>query len=277
MKFPIILSKQSDTNGKVVYEYTNFDKMPNGYIIISKDLETVSDNNIPNMENSIDFGQEVADQLLPLALSKELPTFFTLLVDQPFSSAFICITNIGENFQIFEYALETPKMGRIELSLNENHLVESIIHLEMYDQGVAKKVADFLLTNSTHPLEDMISINITFEELQERRFKEIPHQDLSLADIPTPYDNWINIADFATTFFPEGDIHKFIDNRNRLRDAFRKEIDLSSFSFDDLRTFLSVEERGSNHRGDSPSGETMVLVYQVVNAIRDKVAFGHKV
>ncbi|MGC5325388.1 hypothetical protein [Brevibacillus sp. SYSU BS000544] len=276
MKFPIHLFKESTDDLKIVYEYTNFEKLPNGYLRISKDRECVFDNNIPNIKNGVEFGLEVEAQLLPLVISRDLPTYFTMLVDQPFESAFICKANIYENTQLFAYSLEGPELGRVQLGLNTDGSIDSITHLKIYNNEVENTVDKYLRNKKGLVFDELIVVNENFEEMKKRVLNKISNQDLTLEDIPTPYDNWNNINKFALTFFPKGGIQEAINIKEKLRNAFSNKVSLTSFSFNDLRTHLFGEQRGSNHRGDSPSKQNMVLVYEIIKAIREKVQLGHK-
>jgi len=100
---------------------------------------------------------------------------------------------------------------------------------------------------------------------------DIAGDELTEADVPGETAGWASIAAFAMTFDEFDGFEECFEASDRIERAYERDRNIAGCSLWDLRAFLLMEERGCQHRGDWPSPERMRLIYDVVDAIRDKV------
>ncbi|WP_442604124.1 hypothetical protein [Paenibacillus sp. KN14-4R] len=101
--------------------------------------------------------------------------------------------------------------------------------------------------------------------------RDIASEELTEADLPGEMAGWAKIASFAITFDEFDSFEECFEASDRIERAYEQNGNIAGCSLWDLRAFLLMEERGCQHRGDWPLPERMRLIYDVVNAIRDKV------
>jgi hypothetical protein len=110
-------------------------------------------------------------------------------------------------------------------------------------------------------------------EINQFGIRDIPNIDLTVNDIPSPWnDYWSDINQFALTFdgyayHPEdcGEI------ANQSIEQYSKSGRLPT-SLTELRTCLFFEQRRWRHFEDSPDPDSLSYIYALVDAIRAKVA-----
>lgn len=92
----------------------------------------------------------------------------------------------------------------------------------------------------------------------------LPNSELTLDHIPAPDANWTEIGEFALTFNGYKALGSFEESA-KVANARRHD------SLTDLRTCLFFEQRRWRHFGESPSGEALIYIREVVEKIRGKV------
>ncbi|WP_079911305.1 hypothetical protein [Paenibacillus sp. 32352] len=102
-------------------------------------------------------------------------------------------------------------------------------------------------------------------------YRLIASEELTEADVPEKMAGWMGIAKFAMTFDEFDSFEECFDAADRVEQAYERDPQFAGCSLWDLRAFLLMEERGCQHRGDWPSPERMQLIYDAIEAIRDKV------
>lgn len=101
--------------------------------------------------------------------------------------------------------------------------------------------------------------------------RNIASDELTEADLPGEMAGWAEIALFAMTFDEFESFEECFEASDRIERAYERNSDFTDCSVWDLRAFLLMEERGCEHRGDWPTPERIRLIYDVIEAIRNKV------
>ena len=107
-------------------------------------------------------------------------------------------------------------------------------------------------------------------------FDQIPNQDLTERDLPSPGAEWWQIWEFALAFdgYDQcGSFDECADIGNRWAAAYARDKSLSE-SLTELRTCLFFEQRRWHHFGDDPDEASARYIRDLLDEIRRRVLPG---
>ncbi|GED67123.1 hypothetical protein BRE01_08250 [Brevibacillus reuszeri] len=262
MKTPIYLYKAVESPDKIIVHYTNLGDVRNGAIAFSKTSgEGHSRLLIRDCANALEVDAKVESLLAGFWQEKRYP--------QSFCTDDLYLYKMSEwaDEVIYAYAIRPFSVGEAEFDKTRLE-ARQIVPLSIDGgQEIFRRVTEHLrsMVESDQPVPELDIVEVHDE------YRDIACAELTEDDLPGEMAGWGSIVTFAMTFDEFDSFEECFEASDRIEQKNEADGDLTDCSLWDLRAFLLMEERGCHHRGDWPTPACMQLIYDVMDAIREKV------